>query len=118
MQQPPPQSLIGPASQASRQSSTQVQQPTIAVTEADRIAWMRRFLAALELWRKCLDSAAPSGPSLQAGSPRPPDEVLAQNAKADPPWKRQRVEASTGGSCAFTGAEEQKAMRREVTEVG
>ncbi|CAE6934843.1 unnamed protein product [Symbiodinium sp. CCMP2456] len=111
MQQPPPQSLIGPASQPSRQSSTQVQQPTIAVTEADRIAWMRRFLAALELWRKCLDSAAPSGSRLQAGSARSPDEVLAQNAKADPPWKRQRVEASTGG------AEEEKAIRREVTEV-
>eukprot|EP00435_Cladocopium_sp_Y103_P001558 s6204_g1.t1 len=60
MQQPPPQSLTGMSSQASRPPVAQVktQAAPVTVTEADRIAWMRRFLVALELWKKCLDSAS------------------------------------------------------------
>ncbi|CAE7531055.1 unnamed protein product [Symbiodinium natans] len=88
MQQPPPQSLIGPASQPSRSSGTQVQ-PPVVVTEADRIAWMRRFLAALDLWKRCLDSATPS---FQGSAPK--EEASAQT---DPPWKRQRVETIPQG---------------------
>ncbi|CAK9044606.1 unnamed protein product [Durusdinium trenchii] len=86
MQQPPPQSLIG-SSSASR-PPTQVKAPTVTVTvtEADRVAWMRRFLVALELWKKCLDSASSTS---QVGQKR-------AHGSQEEPSKRPK-EAKKGG---------------------
>ncbi|CAK9044604.1 unnamed protein product [Durusdinium trenchii] len=90
MQQPPPQSLIG-SSSASR-PPTQVKAPTVTVTvtEADRVAWMRRFLVALELWKKCLDSASSTSQgSTQVGQKR-------AHGSQEEPSKRPK-EAKKGG---------------------
>lgn len=92
MQQPPPQSLTGMPSQAARPPVAQVktQAAPVMVTEADRIAWMRRFLVALELWKKCLDSASEN----QEGERPHPSEAGQKRAresqKVEPLSKRQK----------------------------
>eukprot|EP00929_Paragymnodinium_shiwhaense_P113563 TRINITY_DN81844_c0_g1_i1.p1 TRINITY_DN81844_c0_g1~~TRINITY_DN81844_c0_g1_i1.p1 ORF type:complete len:169 (-),score=48.55 TRINITY_DN81844_c0_g1_i1:28-534(-) len=61
MQAPPPSSLLGvgvvrPLTAAPLgQLLAPLPAAKVQVTEADRVAWMRQFLNALEQWKVCLD---------------------------------------------------------------
>ncbi|CAK0892765.1 unnamed protein product [Prorocentrum cordatum] len=58
--------------------------PPAKATEADRVAWMRQFLAALEQWKTCLDELM----ELQGLPPGTPDGAAGAAAPSGPPEHR------------------------------
>lgn len=76
--------------------------PPARVTEADRVAWMRQFLAALEQWKTCVDAlhAAPevlvtSQPEVSA-PPLPPLLPAPPMASGPSPGASSTAPAATG----------------------
>lgn len=52
----------GPVPPASGSGPPEARPPPVRVTEADRVAWMRQFLNALEQWKSFLDSLPTDAP--------------------------------------------------------